>query len=419
MPMVCEGKEKENLLIELAGRSGFITVATNMAGRGANIKPDLVKVGQIAQDAYDAASGNKGVVVDLDKDSQATKIFRGLQAHIPVAVAESPDQKPAPGQVLIRSKQSLKEGESFAPAGKDQVQLKGDDYETGGLYVIGTERSSSRRIDDQLIGRAGRQGAVGDSRFFLSLQDDLLRLAQSHRLEDVEKAMGEGRSGVTSSQVSEAVDEVQNLAESQRIDARENSDKFDETMKLQRKTYFKFREQMVTGTDEDGERVDPKDYMADFAATGLADELKQRLGDKRKYSPEEIRQATARLGQELGLPLKLEPKKDVKRRDLVDELYPQVSELIETSPLPEKDWKVAFLYTADQGWQDQLIVMNELRDGVQLEAMAGKKPEEVYVHRGFEVFQGMVDQLKRKLGTHVLPLMVRRGQEQPPQRPAI
>lgn len=419
LPMVCEGKEKENLLIEMAGRSGFITVATNMAGRGANIKPDLVKIDEIAENAYQGASENGSVVVDLDKDSQAVKILRRLEAHCPVAIAEKPDQKPLPGQVLIRSKQGLKDGESLPPVDSSATQLKGSDYQTGGLYVIGTERSNSRRIDDQLIGRAGRQGAEGDSRFFLSTQDDMFRLAQEHRREELFEAMEEGPdtklwggpSGVSNGSVSKAIEELQTKLEVDRVDSRQNADKFDETMKLQRKTFFKFREKFVSGGEIDGEKVDPKEFMADFAATGLADELNEALGDKRKYSPEELKTAAAQLGKRIGMPLNIDAKKPVKRRDLVEALYPSVADHIENSPLADSEWKSYFLYAADEGWKEQLEDMAALRDGVQLEAIAGKKPEEVYIHRGFEVFEGMVGRLKRRLGTLVVPHLVRRGNE--------
>lgn len=415
LPMVCEGKEKENVLIEMAGRAGFITVATNMAGRGANVKPDLVDIDEITEKAYGALSEDKGVVVDLNKDSEAVKIFRRLKAHCPVAVAETPEQKALPGQILLRSREDLPEGTKLPPV-EGVTQFDGQDYKTNGLYVIGTERSNSRRIDDQLIGRAGRQGAPGDSRFFLSKQDDLLRLSQPHRLEEVEEAMGEVKTGVSSDAMTEAVNDIQEQMELQRIDARQNSDKFDETIKLQRKTFFKFREQFVSGGDEENAAT-VKEYMADFAAMGIADALQELLGDKRKYTAEEVKTAAAMLGRRTGMPLNIEPSgKKIKARDLANELYPAVSKLVEDSPLPQKEWQIAFVHTADQAWQDQLEAMAGLRDGVQLEAIAGKKPEEVYVHRGFEAFESMVGGLRRRLGTHVLPIMFRRGQEQHQQQ---
>lgn len=403
LPLVCDGKEKENLLIERAGRAGFITVATNMAGRGADIKPDTFDYDRLAESAYQKSLESKtGLVIDFAKDSQARKLLRRLQGHCAVTLAETPEQRPAPGQILLRFGEQL-------PALESEVRkLEASQFETHGLYVIGTERSSSRRIDDQLIGRAGRQGAEGESRFFLSMQDDLLRLSFAHRLEGLVKAMGGGHGGgVSNPIVSQQIAEIQQLGESEGSASRCKSDKLEEVARTQRKAYFAFRDEIVASP---GDRL-TKDTIADFATSGLARLLSEQLGDKNRYSTTEISQAAGPLLGSLGIgaDLQLSPTQSIDAEGLEALLSPAISRAIDSCQLASADWKAALLYTADQSWQDQLEDMETLRDAVQLEVVAGHKPEEVYALRGFSSYEAMVANLKTRVATELLPQLLRRG----------
>ena len=402
LPLVCDGKEKENLLVERAGRAGFITVATNMAGRGADIKPDAFDYDKVAEHAYEAAkSSTGGIVLDVEKDSQALKLLRRLQGHCPVTIAEKPEQTPAPGQILLRC------GKELPPTPDGVSQIKASDYATHGLYVIGTERAGSRRIDDQLIGRAGRQGAEGESRFFLSLSDDLLKLSTAHGLGGLVKAMGGDKAGVSNPIVSQQVAETQRHSETESTESRCKSDRLEEVMRTQREAYFGFRDELV---ESPGDEL-TKEYIADFACSGLTEQLREKLGAKSRYSGVQVMDAVDLLRQSTGIPLELtlSPDQRVDRDSLESLLLPSISNAIANSNLAPGDWKAALLYTADQGWQDQLEAMEMLRDAAQLEGMAGKKPEEVYALRGFSTYENMVASLRRKVATELLPLLLRRS----------
>ena len=400
LPLVCDGKEKENLLIERAGRAGFITVATNMAGRGADIKPDAFDYDELSEQAYQAAqSAPSGVVLDFEKDSQALKVMRRLAPHCSVALAETPHQQPVPGQVLLRF------GKELPALGSAVRHIDTAKHQTHGLYVIGTERSNSRRIDDQLIGRAGRQGAEGESRFFLSVEDDLLRLSPGHGLEGLVKAMGGGKSGVSSPIVNQQLAEVQRQGEVEQSESRRKSDKLEEVMRTQREAYFRFRDEIAQSK---GDSL-TKDYIADFAASALTEALQEGLGEQRRYEASRVREEALRLSQSLGLPLELEFGAELLEPEQVESaVHAALSKAISASPLPAEDWRAAFLYTADQSWQTQLEDMEALRDAVQLETVGGRKPEEAYALRGFATYEEMVGNLKQAVGTHLLPLLLRK-----------
>ena len=392
LPMVCGGKEKENTMIEMAGRSGVITVATNMAGRGANIKPDLVAINHISEAAFEKASEGKPVTISVKKGSQAVKIQRLLDEHLDAVVAESPDQKAKPGQVLIKVEKEPKKPE-------EGEFLKGDDFATKGLYVIGTERAYSRRVDDQLIGRSGRQGAEGDSRFFLSLEDDVPRIFGGEKFEPLLNMFGDAQKGVSADTVNGLMSKAQERVEGQHFEQRDNSNKYDDVNRVQRETFYKMRESVLTGED------DPAEFVADYGAQGFADMVRERLGDKRKYDAVEVQNAVREVGNEQKVPVSLLATAHGKiAADEIEELlYPEMLRLMKNPNVSEEKLRRAALGQLDGAWQDHLENMDQLRDGIHLESMAGKKPEEVFVERGFEVFQGMMEDIKRRMAMNLLP----------------
>jgi len=392
LPMVCEGKEKENAMIELAGRSGVITVATNMAGRGANIKPDLIAIERLAEAAFEPASNGQPVTVSVQKESQATKIQRLLEDHIETVIARTPEQQAKPGQVLLRvEKQPLKptEGEF----------LDGADFATGGLYVIGTERAASRRIDDQLIGRAGRQGAPGDSKFFLSLEDDVPRIFGSERFESLLGLFGDAGQGISSDTVNHLMDKAQERVENQHFEQRENSHKYDAVNRIQRETFYKMRESVLTGQE------DPVEFVADFSTRGFANLVRERLGAKGKYQASEVREAVRELAHDHKIPVSLPTSASgkLKSDELEEILFPQIQSLLSNPNLSPEKLRRATLGQLDGAWQEHLENMDQLRDGIHFESMTGRKPEEVFVERGYQVFEGMMEQLQESLALKLLP----------------
>jgi preprotein translocase subunit SecA len=403
IPMVCEGKEKENVMIEMAGRSGVITVATNMAGRGANIKPDLVAINHISEAAYEKAAEGKPVTISVEKKSQAVKIQRLLDEHIDATVAESREQKAKNGQVLIKV-----EDEPTKP--EEGEFLKGADFATDGLYVIGTERAYSRRVDNQLIGRSGRQGADGDSKFFLSLEDDVPRIFGGENFEPVLNMFGDAQKGVTSDMVNGLLDKAQERVEGQHFEQRDNAGDYDKVNRVQRETFYKMREDVLTGED------DPAEFVADYGAQGLADMVRERLGDKRAYPAAEVDAAVRQVAIENKIPVSVVGASGkIKTKDLDAMLYPQVLDLLKNPNLSEDKLKRATLMQLDGSWQEHLENMDSLRDGIHLESIGGRKPEEVFVERGFEVFEEMIGSIKKRMAANLLPAAGRLPQNAPSQ----
>lgn len=390
IPMVCEGKEKENVMVEMAGRSGMITVATNMAGRGADIKPDQVAITRLAEAAYEKASSNLPTTITVEKEGQALKLQRLLKDHISVSTTDTPETSAKPGEVLIRygKKVSELEGESH---------LKGSDFKTGGLLVVGTERAPSRRIDNQLIGRAGRQGAEGESQFYLSLQDDIPRIFGGEDLEPLLNLFGDGESGMTSTTVNSLMSKAQNRVENQHYDQRHNASKYYDVHKTQRETWYGMRERLLSGEE------DSKEFVADFATQGLAQILRSRLDNKSKFAPIDLENGLKKLNDEFGLHLQLQPGEGVKSKDLEALLLPQVEALLEHPNLDNDKLRTATLHQIDTSWRDHLESMEALQDGIGLEAYGGREPEKVFPERAFEVFEGTVGDLKERLATTILP----------------
>lgn len=394
IPMVCEGKEKENVMIEMAGRSGMITVATNMAGRGADIKPDQIAVTHIAEVAFEKASQNQPTTITVEKESQAVKLQRLLKDHIETTITSSPEMAAKPGRILIRFGKNLPELEG-------DNHLKGSDFKTGGLLVVGTERAPSRRIDNQLIGRAGRQGAEGESQFYLSLQDDVPRIFGGESLEPLLNLFGDGESGLSSPTVNSFLEKAQQRVENQHYDQRHNASKYHDVHKTQRETWYGMRERLLVGEE------DPREFVGNFATQGLARMLKARMGEKAKYDATQLQAELQQLNSEWGLDLHLEGDGRIRAGELEGLLRPQVENLLRQPDLDPGKLRTATLQQIDGSWRDHLESMEILQDGIGLEAYAGREPEKVFPERAFEVFEGTVGQLQERLAQTILPAAAR------------
>ena len=392
IPMVCDGKEKENTMIEMAGRSGVITVATNMAGRGANIKPDLVATQQISEAAYQHLQNGETVTITVDKATQAEKIDKLIGDFLPVSVSESPTATANKGEILIRYGDEL-------PEVKEGVSLHGADFATDGLYVIGTERAPSRRIDNQLIGRSGRQGAVGESRFFTSLEDDIPRVFGDDKLEDLLGYFDSSSEGVSDKKLNSFMRQAQERVENQHLEQRENATKFDKVHRVQRETFTKFRRDVLEGKE------DPKLLVASFATDAMTKMAKAKLGKKRKHSAQDVAKVFKELSQELKSPLKFDAKgkEKVKNQDITDSLAEQTLKLMDNPNLSEVKLAKAILGQLDFAWQGNLEAMDQLQGGIHMESMVGRKPEEAFVERGYEVYAQSMDIFKENLTRAILP----------------
>jgi len=351
----------EAKVVALAGHKGAVTVATNMAGRGTDIM--------------------LGGSVDFLADQELRK--RGLD---PVENAEEYDAA-WPGMV--------EEIQAQVAAEHDEVK------ELGGLYVVGTERHESRRIDNQLRGRSGRQGDPGESRFYLSLQDELMRLFKSEWVDRVLQVLKiPDDVPIENKRVTNAIANAQGQVESQNFESRKNVLKYDDVMDRQRRVIYAERREVLEGADlEEQIRTFIDDVVTGFVMGSLLElsdewDLEQLWTDLTQIWPvsvsyEELEKEAGGRGnldrEELIETLKKDAHAAYDRREL------EVGEEV----LRELERRV-LLSVLDRKWREHLYEMDYLREGIYLRAYSQRDPLVEYQREGFEMFNAMMDGIKEE-----------------------
>ena len=355
--------EREAAIIARAGVKGAVTVATNMAGRGTDIM----------------LGGNPEFMADFELQR------RGIS---PVDNAEE-YEKAWPDEIA-RQKTAV-------AAGHEEV------IALGGLYVLGTERHESRRIDNQLRGRSGRQGDPGESRFYLSLQDELMRRFNSGMVERFLTAAGIPEDApIESKMVSNAIRSAQTQVESQNFEMRKNVLKYDDVMNRQRQVVYGERRMVLEGADiKDQVATFVSEtltaYVAAATAQGYAEEWDlQTLWTALQtiypisFTVEELVQ---RVGSINGLDRDFltsaivdDCKQAYAKRE--DELGPEVMRELERKVL---------LSVLDRKWREHLYEMDYLQEGIGLRAMAQRDPLVEYQREGFDLFSAMMDAIKEEI----------------------
>lgn len=351
---------REASIIAEAGRKGAVTVATNMAGRGTDIM----------------LGGNSEFRADLELRQ------RGLD---PVETPE--EYEKAYAEALEKARAAVK-------TEHDEVT------ELGGLYVLGTERHESRRIDNQLRGRSGRQGDPGESRFYLSLGDDLMRLFNSARVEMIMTRLQiPDDQPIESGIVSKAIASAQHQVEQQNFEIRKEVLKYDEVMDRQRKVIYAERHRVLEGADLHeqvrgfvGEVIDG--YVAGATAEGFAEEwdlekLWKAFGELYPVSikvEDLIEEAGGR--EELSADF-------IGEKVKADALaaYDRREEEFGAETMRDLERRV-ILSVLDRKWREHLYEMDYLREGIGMRAYAQKDPKIEYAREGFEMFAAMLEGIK-------------------------
>jgi preprotein translocase subunit SecA len=364
--------EREAAIVARAGTKGAVTVATNMAGRGTDIM----------------LGGNPEFMADFELQRRGISPVDNAAEYEAAWPAEIAKQK-----------------EAIAREHEEVVAL-------GGLYVLGTERHESRRIDNQLRGRSGRQGDPGESRFYLSLQDDLMRRFNSGIVERVLSAAGLPEDEpIESKMVSNAIRSAQTQVEAQNFEIRKNVLKYDDVMNRQREVIYGERRLVLEGKDL-GEQVG--DFVADTvsayvhaaAAQGYAEDWDlEKLWTALKliypisFTPEEL---IAEVGSKDALDVDYletkileDAKQAYKKRE--DELSAEVLRELERRVL---------LSVLDRKWREHLYEMDYLQEGIGLRAMAQRDPLVEYQREGYELFAAMMDAIKEELASLVFNVQV-------------
>ena len=360
---------KEGPVIAQAGRVGSVTVATNMAGRGVDILLGGNPEGLAAQEL--AAEGKT--------PESAPEEFAALQAKIADACARE---------------------------GQEVVSL-------GGLYVLGTERHESRRIDNQLRGRAGRQGDPGESRFYLSLEDDLMRLFANNAMNWVMGRAFPEDVPLEAKMVSKAIERAQQTVEGRNFEIRKDVLKYDEVMSEQRKIIYRRRQQILDGENLDEEalriiqdvvlRLTSLYCDGDYPETWNIESL---MKDASNYYPISLSTEKISSCDSVGA------LQEMMSADALDS-YAKKELDLGSERLRDIERRV-MLDVIDQHWREHLYEMDYLREGINLRAMGQRDPVTEWQREGFDMFQAMMESIENDFVQFVMKLEVVR--EDPSQR---
>jgi preprotein translocase subunit SecA len=364
--------EREAQIVAQAGQLGSVTVATNMAGRGVDI----------------LLGGNPEGL------ARRECLKEGL-------VVGTPEYEARYDELLPSFEQSCRsEGEKVR--------------ELGGLYVLGTERHESRRIDNQLRGRAGRQGDPGESRFYLSLEDELMRLFATGMMSRVMNASFPDDMPLESRMVSRAVERAQGTVEDRNFEIRKNVLKYDEVMNEQRKIIYRRRQQILDGEDLSSEAVEAiesalsrlvgeycvGEFYEDWDLPGLLDAA--RLYYPSRLTKEQIDEV---IGREAVENLFVED---------ATALYEEKAEAVGAETLRDIERRV-MLSVIDQHWREHLYEMDYLQEGINLRAMGQQDPLTEWQREGFDMFEAMMGQIEDDFVRYVFHLQVVVDEEPRPE----
>ncbi len=347
--------EQEAQIIAQAGKPGTVTIATNMAGRGTDIQ----------------LGGNFDMRVEQELSG----------------VPEGPERD----QKIAAIRAEIEAGRKIA-------------LEGGGLFVLGSERHEARRIDNQLRGRSGRQGDPGASKFFLSLEDDLMRIFGSERMDAMLKRLGlEEGEAITHPWVSKALQKAQEKVEAHNFDMRKNLLRYDDVMNDQRKVIYEQRKELMKTDDvSDTILAMRHEVIDDIVSRGIPERAYPEDWNTHLLHEETLRV----LG--LDLPIddwakeegiadgeireRLTNASDRRMAEKAASYGPDVMRMVEKSLL---------LQILDQTWKDHLLTLDHLRQGINLRAYAQRDPLNEYKTEAFELFEKMLDQLRENI-TQVL-----------------
>lgn len=388
-------KTLENSIIAQAGRSGLITVATNMAGRGVNIKPELVNYKKLALKIEELAAGeNRPVVVDVKDEKEARRLGEWLEGAYPYRIGTG---TPKNGETLIRVNPE-------DPAPSSVAQLKSEDFPTGGLYVIGTERAKSRRIDDQLIGRAARQGQPGRSRFYLSLEDDLFQDYGGERLKPLLDVLGDKEGRLESELVESLVRKVQARVGLEHFHAREDTSAYDKVLNEQRDAFYGIRDSLIAPG------ADLREKLIEDSVAVVTTRLKSSLAGRRQPA-EKIREALDVIGKEFHLPLSHQGEGKARVSEVLESVRGQIETHLASvfqsydraNAAFDEPYRHTLLNVYDAAWSAHLEDMQMLKRGVQWVSYAEKDPEVEFSLQAFESFKGLLDGMTEESVKKTLP----------------
>ncbi|MFY9910161.1 MAG: SEC-C metal-binding domain-containing protein, partial [Candidatus Sulfotelmatobacter sp.] len=373
--------EREAEIVAQAGRKGAITIATNMAGRGTDIllggnpefmaKQELVKKG-IAQQLRVAQGKIEG-----PQEDGITSIFyyNGNEYTVPTDKWT---------EAFARYK---------AHTDKEHDEVIG----VGGLHILGTERHESRRIDNQLRGRAGRQGDPGSSRFYLALEDDLMRIFAKEWVSKLLERLGmEEGTPIESKMISRRIETAQKAVEAQHFESRKHLLEYDDVMNKQREAVYGLRRRLLEGLDQ-------KDLiLEDYVSAILGDLIEEYCPQKSHPADWNIRGLKDAVFTRFGVDILAEGVKpeNLNRQELGDAIFDKLKERYEAKEkligpdAMRHHERMIMLSVLDSQWKDHLLSMDHLKEGIGLRGYGQHDPLVEYKKESFEIFEAMMQRFQ-------------------------
>ena len=366
--------EKEAEIVAQAGKFGAVTIATNMAGRGTDIM----------------LGGNSEYLAKQEMKKQGYTEEMIEQA---TAFNETTDEE------ILSARNKFKELENKFDA--EIKEEKEKVISAGGLKIIGTERHESRRIDNQLRGRSGRQGDPGNSKFYIGLDDDLMKIFGGNTITKVYDTLGADENmPIQSKLISNAVESAQKKVEGKNFSIRKNVLNYDDVMNTQREIIYKQRREVL-----DGENLKESIlHMIDATAENIIDA--HTIDGTVEVEESLIQELNNVLGITNQIELKENDKINAselteKVKETAHEIYEGKEQMIGSDDLREIE-RVVMLKTVDEKWMDHIDAMDELKNGIGLRAYGQKDPVVQYRIEGFDMFDAMIDDIKTQVATILL-----------------
>ncbi len=385
--------EREAEIVAQAGKLGAVTIATNMAGRGTDIM----------------LGGNAEYLAKTDLKKA------GFEEEV---IAEATGYAETDDEEILRARemyaQRLAEHKKVTDAEAELVRA------AGGLFILGTERHESRRIDNQLRGRAGRQGDPGESRFYIAMTDDIMRLFGSERVMNMMESLGmDEDTPLDQKMLSGAIEQAQKTVESRNFQTRKNVLEYDDVMNVQRNVIYDERRKVLDGEDlQPAIRKMIEEFVASTVADGLGSEqhpdlaavnealapfgkLFLRPGDI-KITPEELKGLTAQKLTDMALE---------KALAFYDAKEAELGLMPNGQPVMRELERVVMLRVVDEYWMEHLDAMTDLRQGIGLRGYGNTKPIDAYKNEGFEMFEAMIRGIREETVRRLFVVRIRKEEK--------
>jgi len=390
--------EREAEIVAQAGRKGRVTIATNMAGRGTDIllggnpefmaKQECVKKG-IAQPIR-AAQGK--IEAEVDDPNRTVWYYAGNEYAVPT------DQW----------------NEIFARYKADTDREHQEVIEAGGLHIFGTERHEARRIDNQLRGRAGRQGDPGSSRFYLSLEDDLMRIFAKEWISNLLQRLGmEEGVPIESRMITRRIEGAQKAVEGQNFEARKHLLEYDDVMNKQREAVYGLRRRLLEGLDQ-------KDLIVEDYVSGILGEMLERHCPPKEHVDNwDLKALRDAIVARFGIDIYVEGIKpeQMNRQELGDAIFGKLKErydakeaLIGAEAMRYHE-RMIMLSVIDAQWKDHLLSMDHLKEGIGLRGYAQHDPLVEYKRESFDMFEDMMQRFQEETVRYLYLMQI---MERPP-----